>query len=67
MQTKAEHALQETHSQFCEEMHQANQEKAQMAKQMAQMQEQLALLMNNNGSSDAPMPDPATSEPLEKY
>jgi hypothetical protein len=65
--TKAERALQDLHSQFSEEMQQANQEKAQMAKQMAQMQEQLALLMNNNSSSDAPMPDPATSQHSEKY
>jgi ribosomal protein S21 len=65
--TKAERALQEMHSQFSESMQQANQEKAEMAKQMHQMQEQLALLMNNNSSSDAPMPDHATSGHSEKY
>jgi hypothetical protein len=59
--SKADRALQEMHSQFSEQMQQAQQEKANMAKQMAQMQAQLAHLLNNTSSSDAPMPDPAAS------
>jgi hypothetical protein len=59
--SKADHALQEMHSQFNEQMYQAQQEKANMAKQMAQMQAQLAHLLNGNSSSDDPMPDLAAS------
>ena len=43
----------------------AQEEKANMAKQMAQMQAQLAHLLDYNSSSDAPMPDPAASS--EQY
>ena len=61
-QSKADRALEEMHSQFSEQMQQAQQEKANIAKQMAQMQAQLAHLLNNNSSSDAAMPDPAKLE-----
>jgi hypothetical protein len=48
-------------------MQAAQQEKANMAKQMAQMQAQLALLLNNSSGSDAPMADDATSGFSEDY
>ena len=63
--SKADHRLEEMHSQFSEQMQQAQEEKANMAKQMAQMQAQLAHLLDDNSSSDAPMPDPAASS--EQY
>jgi CRISPR/Cas system CSM-associated protein Csm3 (group 7 of RAMP superfamily) len=65
--SKAERALEEMHSQFSKQMQAAQQEKANMAKQMEQMQAQLALLLNNNSSSDAPMADDATSGFSEDY
>ena len=60
--SKAERALHEMHSQFSKQMQQAQQEKVNMAKQMAKMQAQLVHILNNNSSSYAPMPDPATLE-----
>jgi chromosome segregation ATPase len=54
------------HSQLSEQMQQAQKEKANIAKQMTQMQAQLAHLLNNNSTSNAPMPDPATLEHSER-
>jgi hypothetical protein len=41
--------------------------KAKMAKQRAQMQAQLTHLLNNDSSSNAPMPDPVMLEHSKKY
>jgi hypothetical protein len=60
--------LKEMHLQFSEQMQAAQEEKANMAKQMAQMQAQLLHLLNNSSSSiDTPMADPVTLECLEEY
>jgi hypothetical protein len=58
---EAEHDLQEMHLQFSLQMQQEQHEKAIMAKQMAQAQAQLERLLNDNSSSDTPMPDPMVS------
>jgi hypothetical protein len=59
--------LEEMHSQFSEQIQAAQQEKANMARQMAQMQAQLTIYSIHNSSSNAMMPDPTTLELLEEY